>query len=149
MGVLRFGKFVEFTLGVPDEYVLSLKEAVRKGTSKGMFVSFAAVDGDNGGYLQVDVSVFVPEVRGYEGQNLIDDGNVTWVSGVTTGDTEFPIDDMLVEQILEVMDETDGCIVLDSQDKPILLADRAKKLIAGARRINPYESIVFPNPSHE
>ncbi|WP_368267032.1 hypothetical protein [Corynebacterium ulcerans] len=114
-----------------------------------MFVSLAATDGDNGGYLQVDVSVFVPEVRGQDGQNLIDGGNVTWVSGITTGDTEFPINDVLVEQILEVMDKTDGCIVLDSQDKPILLADRAKKLIAGARRINPYEDIIFPNPSHE
>ncbi|WP_281707417.1 hypothetical protein [Corynebacterium argentoratense] len=148
MGVLRFGPFVSFALGISDEYVHSVAEAVRQGADKGMFVSLAAVDGDYGGYLQVDVSVFVPEIRGDEGENLIDDHNLTWVRGITTGDVEFPVDDVLVEKLLEVMHETDGCIVLDAQDKPVLLAGRAKDLIASARRINPYEEVVFPDPSH-
>lgn len=149
MGILRFGPIVGFSLGIPDEYVHSVEKVVRQGADEGMFVSLAALDGDNGGYLQVDVSVFVPEIRGDEGENLIDDHNITWVRGITTGDVEFPVDDVLVEKLLEVMHETDGCIVLDAQDKPVLLANRAKHLIASARRINPYEGVIFPEPPHD
>lgn len=148
MGVLMFGPLSDVAFGVSDEVVASVAEAARQGLHKGMFISLAGVDGDNGGYLQVDVSLFVPEVRGEKGENLVDDAHAMWISPVTTGDVEFPVDDMLVEQLLEVMEETDGCIVFDSEDKPVLLPQRAKAMLTGARRINLYEDIIFPMPGH-
>ncbi|MBE7338095.1 hypothetical protein [Corynebacterium aurimucosum] len=148
MGVLMFGPLSDVAFGVSDEVVASVAEAARQGLHKGMFVSLSGIDGDNGGYLQVDVSLFVPEVRGEKGENLVDDTHAMWIKPVTTGDVEFPVDDMLVEQLLEVMEETDGCIVFDSEDNPVLLPQRAKAMLTNARRINLYEDIIFPTPGH-
>lgn len=147
MGYFTFGFATGLQLAVSDASFNSVYDAAKKALDDGMYVSFCAPDGDGGKYLQIDVTVFVPGVTGAESKELAQDRTVMWMRPHPSCG-EADIDPLLVDQLLEVMKETDGCIVLDGQDHPITDADAAKACLVNAVRFNAYSDVIWPNPRH-
>lgn len=147
MGFFTFGLATGLGLSVGDEFFYSVYEAAKQAFEEGMFVSFCTDDPDAGRYLQIDVTLFVPEVTTADGNKVIEDSNIMWMKAVPSGG-ESNADPVLVDQILDLMEETDGCIVIDTDGSPVLDSNRAMKIIQSAARINEFENVIFPDPSH-
>lgn len=148
MGFLSFSPFVLFRLSVKDSILGSVFKALNDGLHEGMLVSICAPDIDDGSYLEIDVANFVPGVVTKSGEHITKDSHVMFAKPHFCG-AEIPADEVLVEQLLHVMDETDGCIVFDVNDELVLEPDVAKHIRLNARRVNPFEGIIFPFPGHD
>lgn len=143
MGFLRLVNSDGLALEVPDDILGSVFAAALAAHERGDFVSLCSFDPEEGRYVQVDVSLFIPEHG-----KLVDESHVMYLGTLFTGGKEIPADHVLVDEILHLMEETDGCIVLSREDDLVLEPEAAKRLILGARRINPFEDVFFPFPDH-
>lgn len=148
MGYLHLQPFFDLYFELDDVSVASVFEAAQQGLREGMFISLCGADGESGGYLEVDAALFVPEVTAHDGTKIVDGGLQLWLKPLFV-DEPVAADEVLVDQLLEVMKETDGCIVIGADNELVLSLERAQQLRVQARRVNPFEDIVFPNPSHD
>ena len=149
MGVLYVGFGTGLALDVRDSDLPSVYEASKRFLDARGVVSFCAPDAEDSGYLQIDATVYVPEVRNESGDVVLDEREVMFLKPVFTQGSEPPVDDVLVDQLLQVMEKTDGCIVFTDDLDIVLDPEVAQRLRLGAKRINPFEDIIFPNPSHD
>ena len=148
MGFLRLMNLDGLLLEVPDALLGSVFAAAKAGHARGDFVSLCAFDSEEGRYIQVDTCVFVPEITNPDGETFVDENHMMFLAPVFTGEREVPADQVVVDQLLKVMKETDGCIVLSAEDELVLSPDAAKRIVRNARRINPFEDVPFPTPGH-
>lgn len=148
MGFLRLMNLDGLLLEVPDALLGSVFAAAKAGHARGDFVSLCAFDSEEGRYIQVDTCVFVPEITNPDGETFVDENHVMFLAPVFTGKREVPADQAVVDQLLKVMKETDGCIVFSAEDELVLSPDAAKRIVRNARRINPFEDVPFPTPGH-
>lgn len=148
MGFLRLMNLDGLLLEVPDALLGSVFAAAKAGHARGDFVSLCAFDSEEGRYIQVDTCVFVPEITNPDGETFVDENHVMFLAPVFTGKREVPADQAVVDQLLKVMKETDGCIVFSAEDELVLSPDAAKRIVRSARRINPFEDVTFPTPGH-
>ncbi|MDK7179940.1 hypothetical protein QP446_04050 [Corynebacterium riegelii] len=148
MGFLRLMNLDGLLLEVPDALLGSVFAAAKAGHARGDFVSLCAFDSEERRYIQVDTCVFVPEITNPDGETFVDENHVMFLAPVFTGKREVPADQAVVDQLLKVMKETDGCIVLSAEDELVLSPDAAKRIVRSARRINPFEDVTFPTPGH-
>lgn len=148
MGYLRLMNEEELAFGLPDDLVGTVYEAAKAGHNRGDFVSLCTFDFERGRYVQIDVCVYVPEIKSPKnGEKLTEDMHTMFLMPVFDGD-KVPADQSIVNQLLHVMEETDGCIVFTRDDKLVLDADTARAITLDAERINPFEDMRFPNPGH-
>lgn len=148
MGFLSFSPFVPFRLTVGDHVLGSVFKALNDGLHEGMLVSICAPDSEDGGYLEIDLAQFVSGAVTNVGENITDDSHVLFAQPHFDV-VEVPADESLVEQLLQVIKETDGCIVFDIHDELVLSPETAKHIRLNARRVNPFEDIIFPFPGHD
>lgn len=148
MGFLQLLNRDGLLLEVPDALLGSVFAAAKAGHERGDFVSLCSFDAEEGRYIQVDTCIFVPEITNPVGETFTEESHVMFLAPVFTGKREVPADQVVVDQLLEVMEETDGCIVLSAEDELVLSPDAAKRIVRNARRINPFEDVTFPTPGH-
>lgn len=148
MGFLRLLNDEGLALGLPDDVLAVVFAAAKAGNARGDFVSLCSYDPEEGRYIQMDVCVFVPEIIGADGETVVEENHLMLLAPVYSGDGEVALDDVLVYQVLQVMEKTDGCIVLTGEDELVLDPEAAVGIIRSARRINPFENIRFPGPGH-
>ncbi|WP_257160372.1 hypothetical protein [Corynebacterium cystitidis] len=148
MGFLRLHNDEGLALGLPDGVIVNVFTAAKAGHDRGDFVSLCSYEPEEGRYVQVDVCVFVPEVTDAVGETVVKESHMMLLAPVYTDGGDVSADDALVDQVLQVMEKTDGCIVLTSEDELVLDPDAAIRIIRSARRVNPFEGIIFPDPNH-
>ncbi|GEM_PF-1927468 len=149
MGFLQMVTVGGLLLEVPDEILGSVFAAAKAGHDRGDFVSICAFDPDAGRYIQMDTSLFAPNVPAADARGEAEGMDVMLLKPVfTDGDGERTVDPVLVDQLLEVMKETRGCIVISREDELVMDADAAQRIVLNAERINPFDDGSFPDPGH-
>ncbi|MGV0391514.1 hypothetical protein [Corynebacterium phoceense] len=135
----------QFQLELPDDKLLVVKEALELSFVRRTFVTICSWYPPDSCYLAVDLGRFLPGLTSESGEQLTPDKTGLAVDFLFMGPVDGKDPDAeLVEQLVELMDELDGFLILDADDNFVTDLEQARKIRSSALRL----PIVNLHPGH-
>lgn len=137
MGILKVGAIHNW-LALPDDTLAVVHDAVREAFEFLGFVTICAWDPESDGYLAVDASGFLPGRTAEGVPDAAEDRYALGLAAIFDSDPAPVADRVLVDELVEVIEESGGFVVLDADDELVLDLSEIREIKASARRINPF-----------